>query len=327
MHGICLPRGMPTVRHTPHQYTGSHLIAGKAFQRNLPCVAFCSQRTFSHRSGSQPRNRRGREISRVCIDGNTAKRENIVVGMQFLGLDQLGRSIILNSRKWSRYSSTLKTLSSNTPVTVHAKVDDRDTLSTGGQVSNRATVAAEAIVDDRERRGWSKSEVETRRLSLSEKIHVPKPSLQVKPFEHAQRATELFFGWQHVMSQVNTRARWINGNTLGSPILLIDDNIQPFTVGFGMGRPPWKWCANDKDRWRREVPGSVSMTDDWKERRQPNRQSHSEIYGTRISILPWQTVLQSSGLPLGTMCWWKLSRQARAKPMSLWKCKLGDVDQ
>jgi hypothetical protein len=118
----------------PHHDTGSHLITGEAFQTNLPCVAFCSQRTFSHRSGAQPRNRRGREISRVCIDGNTAKRENIVVGMQFIGLDQLGRSIILSSRKWSRYSSTLKTLSSITPVTVHAKVDDRDTPSTGCQV-------------------------------------------------------------------------------------------------------------------------------------------------------------------------------------------------
>ena len=36
------------------------------------------------------------------------------------------------------------------PVTPVSKVDDRDIPSTGGHVSDRATVVAEAIVDDRE---------------------------------------------------------------------------------------------------------------------------------------------------------------------------------
>jgi hypothetical protein len=91
--------------------------------------------------------------------------------------------MVLGSCNWSRYSSTWETLS--LPSTVHAKVGDRDPPSTGCQVpTEQLSWLKRLLMTTRE--GLIKSEVETRRLSLSEKILVPRPSLQVKPFEHAQ---------------------------------------------------------------------------------------------------------------------------------------------
>jgi hypothetical protein len=67
---------------------------------------------------------------------------------------------------------------------------------------------------------------------------------------------------------MGTRATWIKGNTLGSPILLIEDNTHPFTEELGSAGLLWKWFADDKiddkekyledDRKERESFGSVA---------------------------------------------------------------------
>jgi hypothetical protein len=56
---------------------------------------------------------------------------------------------------------------------------------------------------------------------------------------------------------MNTRVTWIKGNTLGSPILQIENNIHPFTEEL--------WFANDKIDDEEKYLEVVSMTDDRKE--------------------------------------------------------------
>lgn len=65
---------------------------------------------------------------------------------------------------------------------------------------------------------------------------------------------------------MNTRVTWIKGNTLGSPMLLIKDNIHPFTEEFGGCGPLWKRFANDKIDDEEKYLDITSMTDDRKER-------------------------------------------------------------
>jgi hypothetical protein len=55
---------------------------------------------------------------------------------------------------------------------------------------------------------------------------------------------------------MDTRATWIKRSTLGSPILLVEDNVHPFTEEFGWGGLPWKWFA--KMTGRRGFFGSVA---------------------------------------------------------------------
>jgi hypothetical protein len=60
---------------------------------------------------------------------------------------------------------------------------------------------------------------------------------------------------------MNTRVTWIKGNTLGSPILQIENIIYPFTEEFGWCGLLWKWFANDKIDDEEKYLEVASMTE------------------------------------------------------------------